>query len=153
MSIEFEVSGSARLHVLAAQIRAAGQKGLGQEMAKALNTAATPLQASVREESARTLPRGYAPVFSESLRFRTALRTAARTASLRLTTYADGKRQRRDIRAINQGLVRHPLFGRRTRWYVTRVQPGFFDRGTRDAADQAEKKMLTVLDDFAERLL
>ncbi|MBW8801111.1 MAG: hypothetical protein JF597_48470, partial [Streptomyces sp.] len=95
----------------------------------------------------------YAPLFSASLRFRTALRTGSRTASLRLVTFADGKRERRDIRAINAGALRHPLFGHRKHWYTTRVRAGFFERATAEAADRAEAAMITVLDDFAKRLI
>lgn len=155
MALEFEVSGSSQLHVLAERIRAVGNKGLGQEFARALKDTAEPLQASVREESARVLPasHGYAALFSESLQFRTQLRTGAREASLRLITYADGKSERRDIRTINSGALRHPLFGRRKHWFTTRVRSGFFDRGTDQAADVAEKKMLAVIDDFAKRLI
>jgi hypothetical protein len=153
MSIEFEVSGSSQLHVLAARIRAVGDKGLGREFGDALKKTAEPVQAAVREESARVLPGSYAALFSTSLRFRTQLRTGAREASLRLVTFADGKKERRDIVSINQGALRHPLFGNRRHWYATRVRSGFFDRGTDQAADEAEKKMLAVLDDFAKRLM
>lgn len=156
MALEFEVSGASQLHVLAARIRAVGNQGLGRQFGEALKATAEPVQTAVREESDRVLPGsgGYRALFSESLRFRTQLRTGARTASLRLVTYADGKAERRDIGALNSGILRHPVFGRRRKaWAVTRIRAGFFDRGTADAADEAEKKMLTVIDNFAKRLL
>ena len=156
MGLEFEVSGSARLHEVAARIRAVGDKGLGREMASALRTVAAPVQEAVRDESDRVMPQrgGYRALLAESLRFRTRLTSGPRNARLRLVLFADGKAERRDVVRLNRGELRHPIFGKRWRpWAATSIRSGFFDRGTDGAADQAEHQMVKVLDDFAKRLI
>lgn len=168
MALDVQILGSAELKRLAAQIRARGDKGLGREMGDGLKRAAEPVQRSIRTEFA-TLPRkgGYSGVFSKSLRFRTSLRGAARQASFRLLTFADGSHERRDIKAVEAGRLRHPVFGRSGKitkgvragtiypkpWAVTKVKGGYHRRGTDHAADEAEKEMSKVLDEFASRLI
>jgi hypothetical protein len=57
--------------------------------------------------------------------------------------------------------LRHPVFGRSrtTRrgrrpnpWSVTSIKAGFHDRGVENAADEAEKRLAQVRDDFSARL-
>jgi hypothetical protein len=72
---------------------------------------------------------------------------------VRLTTYAKGKKERRDLPSMNAGRLRHPVFGRRSaKGKRTRGhhRAGFYDRGTAKAADEAEKQLLVVLDDFQQ---
>ena len=73
---------------------------------------------------------------------------------------------RRDIVALNKGSLRHPIFGRsykyrtgnragsirRNGWAVTKITPGFHDRGVADAMDLAAEQLIQVVEDFAERL-
>lgn len=158
------IEGGAKLRVVAAGIKAEGDKGLGKQMSAGLRKAAKPVEQSLRAEFAAVLPSrgGYRAVASKSQRFRTAVRSSARTGYFELTTFAEGKSQRRDIRALDAGRLRHPVFGRsrNTRrgrvpnpWAMTSISPGFFKRGTEKAGRLAEAEMRTVLDDFAGRLL
>jgi len=166
--LDVRITGSAELRRLAAQIRAQGDKGLGREMGEGLRKAAAPVETSIRTEFGKLPSRGgYSALFSKSLRFRTSLRTAGRQASFRLLTFADGTHERRDIKALEGGRLRHPVYGRSSRvkkgvragtiiphaWSVTTVKGGFHRRGTDHAADAAEREMSKVLDDFASRLI
>lgn len=154
MSLDVQILGGAELRALARQISAAGDKGLGAEMGRALKRASTPVQRSIREEYGDLPHRGgYAPLFSKSLRFRTSLRAGGRSASFRLTTFADGARERRDIRSLEGGALRHPVYGRRRNWKTTRVRGGYHQRGTDHAADEVQEQMSTVLREFAAKLI
>jgi hypothetical protein len=162
--IEARVSGSAELKKLADQIRVSGDKGLGPKMAQALKRASQPVQRSIRGEYG-TLPSrgGYSGLFSKSLRFRTTLRSEVRKASFRMLTFADGTHQRRDILALERGSLRHPVYGRSrggrkgerlaNPWAVTRVKGDFHKRGTDHAAEEAEKEMSRVIDQFTQDLI
>lgn len=153
MGLELRLDGGDLLRQVATQIRAEGDKGLGREMSAALSKAVAPLGKAIGAEAGKVAPSGYSGVLTRSLKHRRTARTSTRQASLRLTTYADGQTERRDIPAIDRGDLRHPVFGRRRKpWTVTRIQPGFYDRGIRQAGDLAEKQALAVLDDFADRL-
>lgn len=166
--LEARITGSAELRRLATSIRATGDKGLGREMSAGLRRASEPVKVSIRDSAEDTMPErgGYKAQLSRSLRFRTQLHAGVRTASFRLFTYADGTNERRDIRRLELGELRHPVFGRSRRirvgvragtaqpnpWTVTKITPGFHRRGTEKAADAAEREMATVLDEFAQRL-
>jgi hypothetical protein len=161
--MEFHIDGRARLHEVAKAIRATGDKGLGREMGKALAATTTPLREAIDAEAARVMPvgGGYQAVLSRSLRHKTSQRTGSRSATIRLITYADGTGERRDVEALEKGVLRHPVFGRsrNTRagrvpnpWAITKIRSGFHQRGTANAGDEAQKRLLVVLDDFAARL-
>lgn len=159
--LDATVTGQAQLRKLSAHIRATGDKGLGRELARALDKAIEPVKKAIEASARATMPSGYAPILTRSLKHRRTVRAAARQASVRLATHADGGKERRDLPALEAGHLRHPVFGRtrRTRkgskpnpWSVTRIRPGFYERGTAAAGDLAEKAALEVLDDFTERL-
>lgn len=165
MALDVEIVGGDLLRQVAAKIKAEGAKGLGKEMGAGLRKASAPVQREIRKEYG-SLPAGggYAAEFSKSLRFRTNLRAGGRQASFRLTTFADGRGERRDIDRLERGELRHPVYGRSrpgrrkgarisNPWAATRVKGRFHERGTDSAADEAEREMSKVLGEFASRLI
>jgi hypothetical protein len=161
MGLDIRIGGVAEILKLSAHIKATGDKGLGRQMAKAVNEAIEPVKKAIAASAEETMPSGYKETLTASLRHRKSQRTAARQASLRLTTYGDGTKERRDLPRLNKGELRHPVFGRSrtTRrgrrpnpWSVTSIKAGFHDRGVENAADEAEKRLAEVRDDFAARL-
>lgn len=168
MTLEARIDGAAAFKKVAANMREQGRQDLAKEMGVALQKAAVPLQDSIREEANRVMPSsgGYRAVFSKSLKFRVSRRSSGRSASLRLLTFAGGLKERRDITALERGMLRHPVFGRSRRlkvgnragnsianpWSVTEIRPGFHKRGTDDAGDEVEKRIIEVLEEYASRL-
>jgi hypothetical protein len=152
--LEARIDGAAALYRVAAQMRAQGCKDLSRQMADALERATRPVQAAITASAEATMPSGYGPTFVASLTHRRSRRTAGQRAQIILRTYADGQVQRRDIRRLEAGELRHPLWGHRGRqWYVTRIQPGFHRRGTDGAADAARAELVKVVADFAQKLI
>lgn len=163
VALDVEILGAAELKELARKITMLGEKGLGREMGQALKRAATPVEKALRDEyDALPARGGYSGTFSRSARYRTSLRAAGRTASFRMLVFAEGAHQRRDIEKLEAGQLRHPVFGRsrsgrsgrRTSnpWAVTRVKGGYFRRGSDMAGPAAQREMVKVLDEFAEKL-
>lgn len=150
--MDLRIAGQAELRRIAAHIRATGDKGLGREFAKALEKAIEPVKQAIVEEAAETMPSGYVETLTRSLKHRRTTRSAAREATVRLATHGEGKVERRDLPSLNKGVLRHPLFGRRRKWYVTKIRPGFHDRAIERAGPAAEKAVLAVIDDFTDRL-
>lgn len=166
--MEVQLLGVRELRQLAAQIRAEGDKGLGREMSAALRKVAKPVQGAVEGEYESGLPKrgGYANTFTRSIKWRTNTRTQDRLASFRLLIFGEGAHERRDIKALESGNLRHPIYGRHRRirrgvrrgsrdanpWGVTSVKGGYWKRGTDQAADKAQREMITVLDEFVQRL-
>ena len=165
MALEVRVEGGAALHRVASEIRREGRKDLAREMSRALSNATDPVRKSIRESADATMPRqgGYQAAFDKSLRFRMSRTNRSNEASVNLITYADGDSERRDIRALEAGNLRHPVFGRSrpgprkgervaNPWAVTKIRAGFHKRGTAGAADEAQKEIVKVADALAERL-
>lgn len=153
MSLEVSIDGAATLHRVAARMRAAGQADLSKQMSRALSKALDPVRASIAVEAGEVMPGAYKSLLTGSLRHRVSRRSAGNQARVILATYADGKQQRREIRALEAGALRHPLFGRKKRWYVTRIRPGFHKRGTESAMDAAREGLLQVVKDYADKLI
>lgn len=161
MGLEIRIDGIDELRRVAAQIRATGDKGLGRQMSAALDKAVQPITKAIAAEAAKVAPSGYRPALTASLRHRRSQRTAAREASLRLTTTAKGQSENRDLPALEAGVLRHPVYGRSRRtkrgrkanpWATTAIRPGFYERATERVGPEVERQLLAVLDDFADRL-
>lgn len=158
--VEVRITGAEQIRALARRL-AAADKGLGREMSRALNKALDPVGKAIDREAAKVAPSGYQATLARSLKHRRSLRSTAREASVRLITNAKGKAENRDLPAIEAGNLRHPVYGRTRKtkrgpkpnpWAVTSIRAGFHKRGTASAAGEAEKQLLVVLDDFAQRL-
>jgi hypothetical protein len=160
--IDARITGAQQLRAVAVHIRTTGDKGLGRQFGTALGKALDPVTKAIDASAEETMPSGYAPTLTRSLKHRRSTRTDARQATVVLATYADGKKERRDLPALEAGRLKHPVFGRfrRTRrgdlkpnpWVSQRIRPGFHERGTETAGDEAEKQILAVVDDFTQRL-
>lgn len=159
--IDARVLGAQQLREVAKHIRTTGDKGLGREFGKALEKAVEPVKKAISESAAHTMPSGYAPTLTRSLKHRRTTKTDTRQATVQLATYGEGRRERRDLPALEAGRLAHPVFGRTrlTRsgpvpnpWVRQRIRAGFHKRGTAKAGDEAEKQILVVVDDFVQRL-
>ena len=153
MGLEVTITGAATLKQVAAQIRAEGRKDLSRQMSTALTRAVEPVKVCITKEAGSAMPSGYTALLTGSLRHRISRRSGGQQAQVILRTYADGKKERRDIGSLNNGVLRHPLFGRKKKWYVTAVRPNFHERGTDKAADAAAAELAGVVEDFAARLI
>lgn len=133
------VTGGDDLAHLGRRLREAGDKDLMRELRKGLEAAMRPLGDLIAEGSPAYMPSGYEVTLMEALVSRTSTKTAGRTATVELVTYAQGKRgRRRQIRALNNpGRLRHPVYGRYRRikrgwliknpWAAQNIRGGFFD--------------------------
>ena len=157
MGVQFKVSGAEQLHHLAQLFRDLDRQGLGRQMSTALGKAVAPIGKAIDREGGQVAPSGYRGELTASLKHRRSLRNTRTQASVRLTTTAKGRRENRDLPAINAGRLRHPVFGRTRRsrngpkanpWAVTRVRAGFHERGTARAGDEAEKQLWGVLEHY-----
>lgn len=168
MALEVSINGAATLHRVARQMLDEGRKDLSKAMSKALGQAVEPVKDEIKDEANRVMPSegGYRSLLTKSLRFRMSRRGAGQRAQVILTTFADGTSERRDIVALERGILRHPVWGRSRRikvgnragtiisnpWAVTSIRSGFHERGTANAMDAAQVALADVVEDFAGRL-
>lgn len=145
-----KIEGTDRLQALAAELKAA-DKVLLAGMRMSLKAAAATAIPAIRESAIATLPSsgGRNEVGARALNERVArapyrARTVLGAKSASVTIR--GAQGNRHLRDINNGQVRHPLFGNRDHWYTTPVKPGFFTTPLERMAPAIRTRMLAVMD-------
>lgn len=103
----------------------------------------------VQGTAAAKLPKtgGLAALVAGSMSVRVNVDTGLTSAGVTLEYTAKGKGENRDIPAMNDGLVRHPVYGHRARWVMQRVTPGFWDDAADVTSDDAHNHVRDVLDE------
>lgn len=148
--MEVTVTGGAEdLAILSRRLKAAGTqgKGLRKELAKRIRDEAKPLRAKAKANARATLPQ----------RGGLARRVAASRMSVSVTT---GRvvgvkivgRNGYDIRNMDRGQVRKPLFGDRSRWYQQRVPEGWFSDAIEREAPAMRKAAGRAMKDIADKI-
>jgi hypothetical protein len=149
-------------------LKAISAAGMGKDLGKRLREAAKPLRPAIQAQAAARLPKrgGYAAVMSKSVRARTSVKENRLSALISVTIYSAGKKQRRDIVKVDDGVLRHPVFGRSRRlrrgvragtyirnpWAATSVPPRFVSDPIDDVGPRVSKAGRDVVDDFINRL-
>jgi len=129
-------TSGAELRYLAAKFEKAAKTDLTRVLKRAQRNAVKPLQKEIKAEALASLPKrgGYNATMSKAVKTSASGGTPGRPLIVRV--YARGKVEERDVAAINAGRLRHPVFGHRSTWKVTRVRPGFVDRPVDKLADK-----------------
>lgn len=137
MPVGLGVSGGAELRYVAGQLRKAVARDLTLQLRKGQRRAFAPLEREIKAEAAATLPSAYAAVMSKAVKVSVSTKLRG-GAVISARVYAKGKKEERDVRSINNGVLRHPLFGNRSKgnWHNTRVRKGFVDRPADSLADR-----------------
>ena len=95
---------------------------------------------------------GAAPELSKSLSV-SQRRRAGRDPAIYLVGSAKTKGgKERDLRSLNRGRLRHPLFGDREHWFNQSVHPGWWDEPIEDGVDDIRRELENVLDDIARKI-
>lgn len=131
--LDFQIRGAAELRTAARQLRIE-QAVLRRGASRALERGVRGLRRTI-PEGAKRLPGGYATVMAEDVTVSTSVRLAAREPSIAVRVKAEGGPSPggRAVEAIDDGRLRHPLFGNRNRWYEQAVRPHFASEPFQDA--------------------
>lgn len=157
MALSVSLQGADKLDALAGRLRRAGRTDLLAELKREMRKPPKRLEVAVRAEVGPRMPAGYERPLGSSLRFRTSFRQGA-TVGVSVTMDGRG----RAVRALDAGILKHPVFGRRRRtsrgrvfnnpWVVQRVRPGFFTQPARQVLRQVQDDMVEALDRFAAKI-
>lgn len=148
-------TGPYKLRKLSAELKAAGTQGQGlrRELYRAINDAAKPLVAEVKDpENLRShMPNRYADVLAADLSV-TAVKRGGHDPGV--TIRAKGRTHKRKVELLDQGLLVHPVFGDRKRWVkqTRAMQAGFFTDKAQKAAPDIRKKVLAAMHDVGKRI-
>ncbi|HEX6968960.1 MAG TPA: hypothetical protein VF174_09160 [Micromonosporaceae bacterium] len=170
MSMQVRVQGGRQLGTLRETLRGmADGDRVNRQMTRAFRRAAEPLKPAIQRSAVQLLPKrgGYGELMSKSVRVRTAVRGRSGSASVTITVFADGRKERRDVARVNKGVLRHPVYGR-TRplknharykatsktnpWVEQRVRRGFVDRPIDRLAPEVRREMHAVVDWIADQI-
>lgn len=152
--MSLRLSGASDFGAVARAARLA-RKDLVPAMTKQLKTLGPPARREVKASALKVMPAsgGYARTLSRSTRIRTRVDTGYTTAGITLTSYAAGKAQRRMIRELNAGRLRHPVYGHRRRaWVTQKIKSGFWDTAMVTVEDLAHDRIRMVLSDTIRTL-
>jgi hypothetical protein len=143
----YEVKGAEQLAILARRLKAAGEKDLAKRLNKSVNDAMKPLRQTLPQSARAKLPRrgGLAELVARS-KIRTVRRNTGRAVGVRLRAENPD-----NIRRIDKGQVRHPVYGHRV-WVTQRVPAGWFTEPTEAAAPNARKQISAAVDAIAAEI-
>jgi len=148
-SVRVSVNGDLeKLRRISHHLKETGDKSLRREVIRELNRATKEPKAAVMESLPAYLPDRYAGVLAGTLR----LTTSRRASGVRVTAKAKGNPRPRYVGRIDRGILRHPLFGSRDRWFNQKVRPGFFTDPMKRSAPQMKKAIVEALDRIARKI-
>lgn len=149
MPADLRVEGVERLERAARQLREAGDKDLRREMYRAIQRSTKPLRQKAKEAALRELPqRGGLNVWVASSRFSTKTRGGGRNPGVRITA-TKGKH---NLKSLDEGKLRHPVFGNRNVWVSQPVPAGWFSKTIEDGADEVRKELVDAIEETLRKL-
>lgn len=161
------ITGTGQLLELRRRLRAAGGPRLQRNFARRIRRAAEPLhhdlQATMRGLTITSPGRSVRGGPSPTTRPLRATIAAAIRLSVRQTTnpgarvWIDKDALPTDLRnmpsVINEGRIRHPVFGNKKRWVNQWARPaGWWDRTVRNGGPRMRAEVSRVLDDVARQI-
>lgn len=151
--IDLRVTGADDLAALGRDLRGAcNAKQLRSDIHRAANRATKPVKPLIIE-SASVLPGGLAPWVQSRMKVTTKTRTSGALAGVRFTTRRPKPGGSTDVKALNRGQARHPLWGNKGFWYGQAVPAQWIDKVmTGPAADQAVTEFLAMVEVIRGRI-
>lgn len=145
---DFEIRGAQQLAALAAKLKAEGNGDLRKELLREIRGSAKKAIPDVRQSAFRTLPKrgGLAKRVGDQA-FGVQTRLSGSSASVRLA----GKGMK-ELRDIDRGHLRHPVFGDREKWKAQAVTPGFFTNAIARRAPSIRKDIEKAMGGIARKV-
>lgn len=168
MTQDVRILNTGSLLELQRRLRAAGGENIRSSMQRRIRRAAEPLKddlqstmrsLNIRSQGRGSGKRGGPSPTSRPLRatiadaIRISVRTSGRPGA---TVWVDKGRLPPDLKnmpkVINEGRIRHPVFGNRRRWTSQYASPPWWDATVRRHTPRMEREVARVLDDVRRRL-
>lgn len=166
---DIRVVGTGQLLELQRQLRRAGHENIRSSMQRRIRRAAEPLrddlQDSIRHLAITSQGRGGGKRGGPSPTTRPLRATIAEAIRISVRTtgdpgarvWVDRSRLPSDIpmgvvNRLNEGRLRHPVFGNKRRWAQQNANPGWWDSTVRDHRDRMTREVERVVDDVRRHL-
>jgi hypothetical protein len=146
--LEIRVEAPATLDKVTRTLRSLGEVELAGDLEHGLERIGRTLTRATRKKAADDLPsRG--GLGTRVARSRVEVRRARRRGGAGVTIAAEGMKQ---LKIIDEGRVRHPVWGNRDVWVSQKVTSGWFSEPVEDHEDDTRRELERVLADVARRL-
>lgn len=148
------MSGGDDFAALSRRLKDAGETGLARSLRKAIKDAAAPIASEIADPGhlKSYMPKRYAATLAADVKVTTLQRGSTRNPGVRIS--ASGRDKKRKLAQVNAGILIHPLFGDRDRWYLQLrgVRSGFFDDPCQKSGPQVRDKILAAMHDTAMKI-
>ena len=147
-AVGLETRGADDLAKLARRLKEVGDKGLRRELYRGMQRATKPMKAAGRRAALADFPqRGGLNVRIARSRMSTKTRTAGKSLGVAIVVSSP-----LDLKAIERGRVRHPVFGNRKVWVTQDVKPHVITGAFAADEPQARREILAAIGDVARKL-
>lgn len=153
-------AGQIDLYKLAAALRDAGNRRLGQKLDRGVRSAAKTIEDEVFKHTDVYIPRGFERTFRQALKAKREVKLL-RGRTVSITFFAMGQKRPRKLELMNAGELEHPVYGRYRRLksgarmrnpWVARpgqpIRPGVIE----EPARRAQPKAVGVLEKAVHEL-
>lgn len=149
MPVELRIEGARNLEKLSKKLKAAGDATLRKELYAGINRATKPAKTAIKEAARRELPKkGGLNEFIAKSSVTTRTRGGGKNPGVQIVA----KKKGHDIRAIDRGRLRHPVWGNRRVWVTQQIKPGFFTDTIGAQINDLRRAVIKVLDDIARKV-
>ena len=147
---------AAEFRALAQRLKDAGERGLRRELTKAIRDAVEPLKADILNPAHLDphMPDNYVPALLRDLKVTTFSR-AGLAAGVSVRAEARTPRGNyRQVIQLEEGRIRHPLFGDRERWFTQfkGMRAGFFSDAVHEHGPQIVNDVVAAAHDAARKI-
>lgn len=152
--MEIRVTGAEELAQVARDIKKLGNgREIITDMRKEIRSTAPPFRKAVRENAIATLPsQNGLNEWVAGTKIKVSITTGRRSAGVRFVGGRNSLKKKSDIRAIDKGRVRAPLFGDRRFWHLQNVKSGFFTKASPQAVDEFRQATVRAIDKAVRRV-
>jgi hypothetical protein len=150
---ECHVTGLDDVAEMVRDLRKMGEKDVPKEMRAAGKRIGAPAAELIRDAAIEVLPHGGGLNTWVGARIKSTVlvKLSGKTVGIKIKTRHRGKSGASDLKALNNGKARHPLFGNTDHWYLTSVPAGFVEKALEPMADTAEREFLAAVNEIAAR--
>lgn len=150
---ELRVKGADKMAQLGRDLKAAGDKELRKEILKAGRDTGKQAQEVVRQAALSDLPHGGGlnHWVAAGTKVTGQTRLAGKNVGLRLRMRHRTRQGLSDLPEINDGRLRHPVFGHDV-WVTQTIAPGFAWRAVDSIGDVLADEFLAAVDRVADKL-
>lgn len=149
MGSDVRITGAEELEALSRRLKASAAGDLRKELLKGIRESGKPTVRDVKASARERLPHSgglAAKVAGSTFGLRT--RTSGNTVGVRIV---GNSRSVKSLRALNSGVLRHPVFGHDV-WVSQNIAPGFFSDPIEKDADHIRDSIRAAMAEVARKL-